>query len=505
MKKKRRRFFEKYSFKTLQTEIQSYGYNFSIKQFAQQAIIYFSFVIVAAVLSKLNVQYIVFLGIITALALPFMISSQFDQLYQMRRFQMVNSYLQNVIPIFENKPVIMYAWREVSELVDGEMKECILEAMSYVENNTEDVNVYDSAFKIIEEVFPNSRIHSVHQMMLTIANQNSKTYHDSVKNMYYDVTSWISRTYSFQKELKNRKNKLIVLCLITMAMNFLIIYVFGSHQEMAGFTDMPLYQISTFVFLAGLLLMICMIYIKLNGKWLINDKTEKTDQAFEKSWRYLISDKPKKPTVPQMIVAAIVAAGGFYVFTSTRNNAVLLLTLGTAFMLLYNNKRLYNLHKRRTTKAIEIEFPVWLRDVALNLSHLRVINAIENSKKTTSVIMNYYIDQFLKEVQEDPTSIKPYNQFLDEFDLPDVKSSMRILFTLQELNQEQLQEQTNSLIVRNQTMLAKSEAIKNEDSIGSIEALGFVPLVMFVFQMLVSMVAIWSFMMEIMYQAMNSI
>lgn len=505
MKKKRTRFFEKYSFKTLQTEIQSYGYSFSIKQFAQQAIIYFSFVVVAAVLSKLKVQYIVFLCVITTLALPFMISSQFDQLYQMRRFQMVNSYLQNVIPIFENKPVIMHAWREVSDLVDGEMRACVLKAMNYVENNTKDVDVYESAFEIIEEVFPNSRIHSVHQMMLTITNQNSKTYHDSVNNMYYDVTSWISRTYSFQKELKNRKNKLVVLCLLTMAMNLLIIYVFGSHPEMAGFTEMPLYQISTFIFLSALLIMICLIYIKLNGKWLIDDKTKKIDQSYEKSWQYLISDKPIKPTVPQMIIAAIIASGGIYFYTSTRNIAILLLTLGTAVMLLYNNKRLYNLHKKRTTKAIEIEFPIWLRDVALNLSNLRVINAIENSKKTSSPIMGYYIDQFLKEVQEDPSSIRPYNHFLDEFDLPDVKSSMKILFTLQELNQEQLQEQTNSLIVRNQTMLAKSEAIKNDDSISSIEALGFIPLVMFVFQMLVSMVAIWNFMMEIMYQAMNSI
>ena len=95
--------------------------------------------------------------------------------------------------------------------------------------------------------------------------------------------------------------------------------------------------------------------------------------------------------------------------------------------------------------------------------------------------------------------------FLDVCDAPDIKASMKVLFTLQSLREDQIQEQTNSLIVRNQSMLAKSEQLKNEDSIGAIESLGFVPIGMFSLQMLISMVLIFSYMMDFMASAMNGL
>ena len=119
--------------------------------------------------------------------------------------------------------------------------------------------------------------------------------------------------------------------------------------------------------------------------------------------------------------------------------------------------------------------------------------------------MEYYVNIFLEEAIEDPSSIKPYNDFLSEFGLPDVKSSMKILYTMQNLDQDQLQEQTNSLIIRNQEMLAKAERMKNEDSVSGIVKFGFAPVGLFMLQMMVSMGLIFMFMMQYMGSVLNSV
>lgn len=493
------------SYVNLKNEIESHGYTFSFKNFILQAFIYEGVTIGIALISKLNLPAIMILVVIALLATPYIVKSQYDQMYQITRFQMLVNYLDNVIPIFKNKPIISKAWEDVLDLTEGRMHELLEQAINYLKTNTEDTTPELTAFEIIEKEFPNSRIHSVHQMMYTIVRQNSKSYQQSVDNMYYDVQGWISRTYNFQKDLKSRRTKMILLCMLTMACNCLFIFMYSTTDMFAAFTDMLPYQISTFFFIAILLLMICAIMIKMNGSWLIDDKVDTETNTYEKAFNKAVINPNPKASVPQLIFAAICGALGAYLYLQTRSLPVMFAMFFVAFMMATQNKRVYTTSKKKIEKAMEIEFPVWLRDVALNLQNMTVINSIENSKATVTPVFAYYIDIFMNKIKENPTSIKPFNDFLDVCDLPDIKASMKVLFTLQSLKDDQILEQTNSLIVRNQSMLAKSEQLKNDDSIGAIESLGFVPIAMFAIQMLVSMAMMFSYMMSYMAQSMSGI
>lgn len=493
------------SYVNLKNEIESHGFKFSFKNFIFQAFLYVAATILIAVISKMNIVGIVFLVIMALFATPYIIKSQFDQMYQINRFQMVVNYLDNVIPIFKNTPIIAKAWSDVLDLTDGKMHELLEQAIQYLRTNTEDVTPELTAFQIIEKEFPNSRIHSVHQMMYTIVRQNSKSYQQSVDNMYYDVQGWISRTYNFQKDLKQRRTKMMLLCLLTMGCNCMFIAMYSTTDMFAGFTAGTAYQISTFFFIAVMLAMMCAIMIKMNGAWLIDDKVDTQASAYEKAFKRAVIDPKPNPTVPQLIMSAVCGALGAYLFMQTKQIVVLLMMLFVAFMFAYQNRNRYNLAKKKIERAMEIEFPVWLRDVALNLQNMTVINSIENSRSTVSSVFAYYIDIFMNQIKENPTSIKPFNDFLNVCDLPDIKASMKVLFTLQTLKDDQVMEQTNSLIVRNQSMLAKSEQLKNEDSIGAIESLGFLPIAMFSIQMLVSMALMFSYMMTYMTNAMSAL
>ena len=117
--------------------------------------------------------------------------------------------------------------------------------------------------------------------------------------------------------------------------------------------------------------------------------------------------------------------------------------------------------------------------------------------------MRKELRNFLNETKKDPTSIKPYNEFLEEFDLEDAKSTMKVLYSIQNIGKSDVKERISNLIIRNQEMLDKAETIRNNDSIGSIEALGYVPTLLFSVQMLVSMFTMFNFMMNSIARSVN--
>lgn len=494
------------SFKNLKSEIESHGFTFSFKTFIMQALLFEAAAIVIAYFCKMSWTSIAILVLVALFAVPYIVKSQFDQMYQINRFNMVVNYLDNLIPIFKNKPVIASAWRDVLDLTEGRMHELLEQAINYLETNTDDVTPELTAFQIIEREFPNSRIHAVHQMMYTIVRQNTKSYQQSVDNMYYDVQGWISRTYNFQKDLKSRRTKMIVLCLMTMGCNCMFTVMYSTGGEMLeGFTKMAAYQVSTFIFLTVMLIMIVMVMIKMNGAWLVDDKVDTQTNMYAKAFDRAVIHPNPKPSKPQLVMAAIFGALSAYMYIAYKSLPAFLGMAFISVMCIMQNKTRYNTAKSTIQRAMEIEFPTWLRDVALNLQNMTVINSIESSKATVTPIFAYYIDIFLDKIKENPTSIKPFNDFLDVCDLPNIKSSMKVLFTMQNLRDDQIMEQSNSLIMRNQSMIAKSEQLKNEDSIGAIESLGFLPVVMLSLQLLVSMGLMFAYMMTYLSNAMGSI
>ena len=107
------------------------------------------------------------------------------------------------------------------------------------------------------------------------------------------------------------------------------------------------------------------------------------------------------------------------------------------------------------------------------------------------------IKTFLDKAKKDPTSIKPYNDFLSDFDLEDARSSMKVLYAISNVGKDEIKDRVSNLIDRNQEMLDKAEKLKNDDSIGAIEAIGYLPIAFFSIEMLVSMFAMFTYMMSV--------
>ncbi len=490
-----------YSIKNLKTKINKYGFKYSTKDFVIEAIVILAVIYTIAYLSRLDLSNILILIVVTLILIPFLIHAWFYQSYSVKRFEMLSDYLSNVIPIFTQKTKIRFTLGELFTLTSGDMKKAIGKAIRYLDKTNDDPDIFKNALKIIEEEFPNSRVKSVHKIMLSVEAQNSVSFIDVCTNMYDDIEKWLKRVYLFQKELKNRRIKLLLLCIATLLMNCIFVYLYVSNEYFIGFTKSAIYQVSTLTFIISILITMTIVLTKLNGEWLISDMDISKDERIKNDYLYFKNGK-KKIKVADVIMAIICMATSAYLFIFL-NSKLALLPLILAVFILMNKSIRYNKAYKRLTKALTIEFPIWLREISLTLNNLTVLNAIEYSQNMASYPLRTEVRKFLDESKKDPTSIKPYNEFLSEFDLEDARSSLKVLYAISSVGKEDVKNRVSNLIDRNQEMLDKAERLKNEDSIGAIEALGYLPIAFFSIEMLISMFAMFTYMMSIIGSSIN--
>ena len=100
-------------------------------------------------------------------------------------------------------------------------------------------------------------------------------------------------------------------------------------------------------------------------------------------------------------------------------------------------------------KELSKYFPDWIREVAINLQNDTVQSAIENSYENSPFILQRPIRKLLLDFEKYPVGIEPYDNLLKEFDLDEIKSSMKMFYSINELGKEQSDQQINSILDRN--------------------------------------------------------
>lgn len=141
----------------------------------------------------------------------------------------------------------------------------------------------------------------------------------------------------------------------------------------------------------------------------------------------------------------------------------------------------------RILKEINQKFPYWLRGIALSLQTENVYVAIRDSLDQVPYVLKEQIEILLHNIDEDPESILPYQNFLSEFDLPEIQSASRMLYSLTNCGKDDSEAQINTLIHRNNVLMDKAEWLQNENDVAGIGALTFVPMILATFKMIMDL------------------
>ena len=113
--------------------------------------------------------------------------------------------------------------------------------------------------------------------------------------------------------------------------------------------------------------------------------------------------------------------------------------------------------------------------------------AIKDSLQDAPYVLKEQIEKLLRDIDEEPDSILPYQDFLSEFDLPEIQSAARMLYSLTNCGKNDSEAQINTLIHRNNVLMDKAEWLQNENDIAGIGVLTFVPMILATLKMIMDL------------------
>lgn len=481
-------FFKLFNSKYLQKEVNKYGYSFSSKKFYLSLLLAFAVAIGVSLLFKLQVGYLIFVFVVCMLCVPSLLLTSYKNMYESKRFHDVSNYMEHLLYSFRRKRKIITSLEDVLvsfEADNGPMKKLIQDAIYYIQTAETDGDIYREGLDIIENEYSNTRLRNVHNFLIAVEN-NGGSVEEPVDLLLDERSLWDQRTHEFQKERNAVKRNVIISLCMSLALCFLILFIF-SMDSLAhlAIVQNTLVQISsTFVIIASVL-MYTKIVNKLSQSWLKRNN-KSSDYQILKDYFYVVN-RDKSKELKSSILWAVLTSVIFFLGLMISNKVIMVLGAIVSLFCLFSSSISYNLSKKSTIKELEKAFPQWLMELALLLQGNNVQNAIYMSLDTAPVVLRPALHELVEGFERDTYSITPYNDFLSEFDLPEIKSAMRMLYSITTTGTNSINEQIADLIKKQNVLMDKAEKINNEDSLAGFSTLTMVPMLFCIVKSLIDM------------------
>ena len=458
------------SLKNLKTEISGYGYHYSLKNFFLLLLLLVGLIIAAGYFFMLDGRAILAICITALLCLPFLVRSQYKYLYEQQRFSDLILYMEGVIFSFKRKPKIYDALKEVlPTLHEDTMQKDIAQAIEAIE----DARPLDKALKVLNEHYACQRLKHLHSFLVSVEQIGGK-YQDTLNVLLEDIHEWTQRTYRYQQDRKQLRLKLYA-CLV---MSLLICWgsVYMAQAVTSGIFNTPVYQIVT----ASLLILFLIFYTisesRISADWLSLDSKNNRKET-EKILQYLTEKNPNAVKKKARIISFILCVPSLYLFYIRKTSFGIALLI-FVFTYYQTESSKYKKRKKRMQELIEKEYPDWLRALGLQLQTNNVYVSIRNTVPDAPLILKKPLQQLAEQIENHPDSLQPYQQFLSDFDLPEIKRSVKMIASLNNLGTSEANDQINKIIEQNMRLSGKADDLKNQDQITMLGMLGTVPMVL---------------------------
>lgn len=468
----------------IEAKIKKYGYEYSFKKFLLQLLLFNIFIGILAFYFRLTIPCLIIVFITTLFCFPLIVLSQFKYLYQNKRYEYVVGYLEQMIFAFKKTPKILDALKTTLDLVDPSIRSLLEDAIVLIETDNEG-HGYDLAFSYIEASFPSSRVQAMHAFFLSVEKNGGK-YQYAIDILLDDIHKWVSRTYRYQKELQSMKAKII----LSVILSFLVAgtMTFMVPEDLVVLHENSIYLFSTTCLFVSLIIMVSFVFGKLHGTWLVNDQMDSQEEM--KRTAQLVDDfSIKKALKSATVMSVLLLPIFFYAIYFKEINYFLLgfvlMILIYCYVFLSQQTR-----KKKIVRNIQKSFPLWLRDISLQVQTLVVPLAIEESIAKSPYVLQGPLQEMIVQIREEPDSITPYRSFLQEYQITDVQNAMSMLYSVQTLPMREIQIQITALIKRNQEMLEKSETMNNEDKLAGVGLLMAIPMLLATFKLMADLTII---------------
>lgn len=417
--------------KKLSDELIKYGYVFSLPKMVITYIVMVISTVLIGLLFQLNSVFIIVLCICVILMLPLYIKNYNYNRYQQQRFSDVNIYMEQFMYSFMKNGKILSTLNDVKELfLKGKMCDVINKAIKYIRDTYEENDVESKALKMICEEYQYEGLKTMHGFALSVE-ANGGAYISCMQLILEARRMWADRVYE-QMKIRKHQKVLILMSIVTSLLLCSILYYMAERMDVSVGSEM-ISQIITF----AVIFLDMWIYYLADRKLSVDFLEEDTRDDKIMVAKYKRFQKYKEKPSSHYISLKIT--------------------------------------RKQLTRAFEKEFPRWLLQVSLLLQSENVQVAIFKSLKDAPLLMQDELAKLIMELKRDPTSMKPYNSFLDDYNMPEVRSAMKMLFSLSEGTGANASDQIEDIIRRNQQMMNKAEKLRMEDTASGMYALFLAP------------------------------
>lgn len=459
--------------KNLVTEVNRYGYRFSLSGFWKFFFLAFTGVLLVSLLYKLQLIYILSITIFSLLIAPFIILLTYKGMYEQKRFMDVSNYLEQLLYSFRKQSKIMTALEDaIIMFPEGQMHDLILKSIDNIQNKPieEGQDIYHNAFAEMEIFYGCRRMKQVHDFLIKVEG-NGGNFDKAIDILLEDRRLWVERVYELGRERKSLNGKIaisLVLSFIICGMTMLML-----PKDFATL-DKVLCQLATTALIISNIFIFYCTQKKLSPNWL-DDLNEDVNEI--KRYYDTVVNFNKKREFAKSIIKALV--GGLILIAGILINQIPIIFLGgmaAVFSLMQSSLKLKNA-KKRVMREVDKAFPVWVMELSLLLQTDNPQVALSKSAEKAPYILKADLTSLIDEIEKNPTDITPYLNFMPKFDLPDVQSALRMLYSMSESGAQDNDKQIIFLVDRNNRLLDKSERLRNEDSIAGSSLFILIPMV----------------------------
>lgn len=300
--------------------------------------------------------------------------------------------------------------------------------------------------------------------------------------------------------MSEKKNMLISVILSTVIL-FIVseALMFFLPNEMNVMTKMP----ERFAVVIEISCLLCLIRraIKKNAADWLEKNSERPEKDIKREYLFIENYDAKRVLFSSIKWACLPA--GLMLLSYLLSKSFLSFAIGfpITILMLNQHKLDYALKKKRIKKEIERDYPKWLLGVILFMETESVQGAVFKSKDTAPNILKYPLEKMWETLQKFPTKPDAYFQFLEDYDVPRVHESMKLLYAISTGKGGNTKEQMLQIVEKNNTMTMQSERMKNDNKVAGMMGYLFYP----VLPVGVKMMADMLLMMLTLYQNMGQV
>lgn len=496
-------------------EINRLGYTYTWKNILLVYLMTLAVIIGLGLGFKLRIGWLLIDILFGIMIAPKFVMNSYNNKNEAVRFSDVNTYIEQMLYAFSNSHRVLTALEDVSILYQGgPMREVIDKAIDTIQNPSEDLeeDVEEIALDIIADRYPNQYVRQLHRFMLKVERVGG-SFEEAIELLIQNRVNWQARTdYVITKE-KKKKTEILGSCCCAVGLCLAMLYMLPSDVSIF---DRTLVQGSNALLIAFAII----VYERADHKLalnLVNSKEERKLKECRKDYEKFVKYDRKagfkqslKWSVPPAVLAVVIliinivkhvqsvvaydaafAALGTdtaeYVLSDFMDGRptvtvsmflVPILLLVLSLFMEFQAELGHKVQKNRLRNEIQQAFPEWMLEMSLLLQGDNVQVSIFKSLDTVRPVMQPELERMIQGIQEHPADPEPFMSFCYMFELPNVTTSMQMLYSLSIGSGGNAQKQIKNIVERNNRDMDLAERMRCENKLAGMQTLFFMPVLL---------------------------